>query len=62
MMKSLPMVIVWAAIALPLSFLSVRKEIQRNGGKPIESDLFACTPEEQCEIDKWTAAAPGFNR
>ena len=62
MMKSLPMVIVWAAIALPLSFLSVRKEIQRNGGKPIESDLFACTPEEQCEIDKWTAAAPGFKK
>lgn len=62
MMKSLPMVIVWAAIALPLSFLSVRKEIQKNGGKPIESDLFACTPEEQCEIDKWTAAAPGFKK
>ncbi len=62
MMKSLPMVIVWAAIALPLSFLSVRKEILKNGGKPIESNLFACTPEEQCEIDKWTAAAPGFKK
>lgn len=62
MMKSLPMVIVWAVIALPLSFLSVRKEILQNGGKPIESDLFACTPEEQCEIDKWTAAAPGFKK
>jgi hypothetical protein len=62
MMKSLPMVIVWAAIALPLSFLSVRKEIKKNGGKPIESNLFACTPEEQCEIDKWTTAAPGFKK
>lgn len=58
MMRSLPMVIVWAAIALPLSFLSVRKEIKKHGGKPIESDLFACTLEEQCEIEKWTAAAP----
>jgi len=62
MMKSIPMVIVWAAIALPLSFLSVRKDILKNGGKPIESDLFACTPEEQCEIDKWTAAAPRFKK
>jgi hypothetical protein len=62
MVHSIPLVIVWAAIALPLSFFSVRKEIVRNGGKPIESDLFACTPEEQCEIDKWTAAAPGFKK
>lgn len=62
MVKSLPMVIVWAAIALPMSYLAVRKEIQKNGGKPIESDLFSCTPEEQCEIDKWTAAAPGFKK
>ena len=58
MLRSLPMVIVWAAIALPLSFLSVRKEIKKNGGKPIASDFFACTLEEQCEIEKWTAAAP----
>ena len=62
MLKSLPMVVVWAAIALPLSFLAVRKEIRKHDGKPIESDLFACTPEEQCEIDKWTAAAPGFKK
>ena len=62
MLKSLPLVIVWAAIALPLSFLAVRKEIVKNAGRPIESDLFACTPEEQCEIDKWSAAAPGFKK
>lgn len=62
MLKSIPMVIVWAAIALPLSFLAVRKEIRQHAGRPIESDLFACTPEEQCEIDRWTAAAPGFKR
>ena len=62
MLKTLPMVIVWAVIALPLSFLAVRKEILKNDGKPIESEVFACTPEEQCEIDKWTAAAPGFKK
>ncbi|MGA6925501.1 MAG: hypothetical protein WBY88_07460 [Desulfosarcina sp.] len=62
MLKCIPMVIVWAAIALPLSFLAVRKEIRKHAGRPIESDLFACTPEEQCEIDRWTAAAPGFKR
>jgi hypothetical protein len=60
MTRSIPLVVVWAAIALPLSYLSVRKDILKNAGKPIESDLFACTPEEQCEIDRWTAAAPGF--
>ncbi len=62
MLSSVPLVIVWAVIALPLSFLAVRKEIVKNAGKPIESDLFSCTPEEQCEIDKWTAAAPGFKK
>ena len=62
MLKTVPMVCVWAVIALPLSFLAVRKEIRKYAGRPIESDLFACAPEEQCEIDKWTAAAPGFKR
>jgi TRAP-type C4-dicarboxylate transport system permease large subunit len=62
MARSLPLVLVWAAIALPLSYLAVRKEIRKNGGKPIASELFACTPEERCEIDKWRAAAPGFKR
>ena len=62
MMKSLPMVIVWAAIALPLSFLAVRKEVHKNAGKPTASEVFACTPEEHCELDKWRSAAPRFKK
>ena len=62
MSKSVPMVLVWAAIALPLSFLSVRKDVLANGGKPIEWEPFECTPEQQCELDKWSSAAPGFKR
>ena len=62
MSSSIPLVIVWAAIALPLSFLAVRREIRANGGKAIESDLFSCTEEERCEMEKWRAAAPGFKK
>ena len=62
MISSVPLVIIWAAIALPLSFLSVRKEIKANGGKAIASDLFNCTEEERCEMEKWQAAAPGFKK
>lgn len=36
MWKSLPMLLVWAAIALPLSFRSVRQDIRANAGRPIE--------------------------
>ncbi|MGD9123594.1 MAG: hypothetical protein PVG60_00800 [Desulfarculaceae bacterium] len=62
MLASIPLVIVWAIIALPLSFLSVRKEIKANGGRAIESELFSCTEEEKCEREKWQGAAPGFKR
>lgn len=60
--KSLPMLIVWSAIALPLSFLSVRKDIKASAGKPIEWAPFEITPEARAESEKWTKASPTFKK
>ena len=62
MSKSIPMVLTWAAIALPLSFLSIRKDILANGGKPIKSDFFNADAEMIAEAKKWNDAAPGFKK
>jgi hypothetical protein len=62
MTASLPLMLVWAAIALPLSFLSIRKEIKANGGKPIEWEPLHVTTEQGAERAKWGKAAPGFKR
>jgi hypothetical protein len=62
MTKSLPMLIVWAAIALPLSFRSVKKDVRASAGKPIEWAPFEVSPEARAEREKWTAAAPGFKK
>jgi hypothetical protein len=60
MWKSLPMLIVWAAIALPLSYRSVRKDIRANSGKPVEWAPLEVTAEIKAEREKWTRANPGF--
>jgi hypothetical protein len=60
--KSLPMLIVWGIIALPLSFLAVRKDIQATAGKPIEWAPFEISPEARAEREKWTKAASGFKK
>ena len=62
MWKSLPMLAVWAAIALPLSFRSVRRDIKANAGKPIEWAPFEASAEALKEREKWTAANPGFKK
>jgi hypothetical protein len=62
MMKSLPMLIVWGGIALPLSFRSVKRDIRASAGKPIEWAPFEVSPEAKAERDRWTAAAPGFKK
>jgi hypothetical protein len=62
MWKSVPMLLVWAAIALPLSFRSVRRDIRANAGKPIEWAPFEASAEALKEREKWTAANPGFKR
>ncbi|HSR12763.1 MAG TPA: hypothetical protein VLS90_15075 [Thermodesulfobacteriota bacterium] len=62
MWKSLPMLVVWGAIALPLSYRSIRKDILANRGKPVEWSPLAITSESLAEREKWTRAAPGFKR
>jgi hypothetical protein len=62
MWRSVPMLIVWAAIALPLSYRAVRKEIRAGGGKPIEWAPFEITPEVMAEREKWTQGCAGFRR
>lgn len=62
MWKSVPLLLVWAAIALPLSFRSVRQDIRANAGKPIEWAPFEASAEALKEREKWTAANPGFRR
>ncbi len=62
MWKSVPMLLVWAAIALPLSFRSVRRDIRANAGRPIEWAPFEASAEALKEREKWTAANPGFKR
>jgi hypothetical protein len=62
MMKSVPMLIVWAAIALPLSFASVMKEVKTLGGKPVKWAGAELSTEEQSERAKWLKAAPLFKK
>jgi hypothetical protein len=60
MARSLPMLIVFAAIALPLSFRSIRRDIRSGACMPVECTIFEKPPQE--EIEKWRQAAPGFRR
>jgi hypothetical protein len=62
MAKSIPMLIVWAIIALPLSYRAVRKDVKANGGKPIEWAPFEISAEAKAEREKWTKAAPTFKK
>jgi hypothetical protein len=62
MAKSVPMLIVWGIIALPLSFIAVRKDIRANAGKPIEWAPFEITPDARAEREKWTRAASGIKK
>jgi hypothetical protein len=54
MIKSLPLVIAWAAVALPLVYLSTRKDIRKNKGKAIEWAPFELTLSEKGEAEEWT--------
>jgi TRAP-type C4-dicarboxylate transport system permease large subunit len=62
MAKSVPMLIVWGIIALPLSFFAVKKDIRANAGKPIEWAPFEITPEAKAERERWTKVAPTFKK
>jgi hypothetical protein len=62
MIKSIPLVIAWAAVALPLVYLSARKDIKMNEGKTIEWAPFELAPSEKGEAEQWAKAAPGFKK
>jgi len=62
MIKTVPLVIVWAAIALPLSYLSIRKDVKAYAGKPIEWEPFEVAPSEKGEVEKWSQTAMGFKK
>ncbi len=57
MTKSLPMFLAWAAIALPLSFLSVKKEINALAGKPVKWAPLDSSPETLAEKERWSTHA-----
>jgi hypothetical protein len=62
MAKSLPLLIVWGVIALPLSFLSVKKDLKALAGKVVKWAPFEISAEAMAEREKWSKAAPGFKR
>jgi hypothetical protein len=62
MAKSVPMLIAWAVIALPVSFLSVRKDLKANAGKPVTWAPFEISPEAMAERERWTKASGGFKK
>jgi hypothetical protein len=62
MWKSLPMLIVWGAIALPFSFLAVKKDIRASAGKTIEWAPFEITPEAKAERERWSKASLSFKQ
>lgn len=62
MAKSVPMLIIWGIIALPLSFFAVKKDIRANAGKPIQWAPFEITPEAKAERERWTKVAPTFKK
>jgi len=62
MVRSLPMFLVWGAIALPLSFLSVKKDLKTLAGKVVKWAPFEVSAEALVEREKWCKAAPRFKR
>jgi hypothetical protein len=62
MAKSVPMLIAWAVIALPLSFLSVKKDLRALGGKAIKWAPLEISSEALAEREKWTKEALLFKK
>jgi len=62
MIRSVPMLIAWAVIALPASFLAVRKDLKASAGKAITWAPFEVSPEAQAERERWTKASRGFKK
>ncbi len=62
MAKSIPMLIVWAAIALPLSFIAVRRDLKSLAGKPLKWAPLEVSSEALAERAKWSKEQPAFKK
>jgi hypothetical protein len=62
MARSLPLLIAWAVIALPLTFLSVKKDLKALGGKTIKWAPLEISAEALAERAKWSKEAPLFKK
>lgn len=62
MARSLPLLIAWAVIALPLTFLSVKKDLKALGGKRIKWAPLEISAEALAERAKWSKEAPLFKK
>lgn len=62
MTASIPLMLIWAVIALPLAFRSVRKDIKAHEGQKIEWEPFEISAGPCAEVEKWRAARPGFKK
>jgi hypothetical protein len=62
MAKSVPLLIVWGAIALPLTFFAVKRELKALAGKPLKWAPFEISADALAERQKWSRAAPAFKR
>ena len=59
---SIPLMLAWAVIALPLAYISIKKDIVANGHKRFEWEPFEVSTKERAEVDKWSQAAPAFKK
>jgi len=57
-----PMLAAWAAIALPLAYRSVRKDIKAQAGAPVEWAPLGLSAEDAAAREKWASAAPLFKK
>ena len=62
MAKSLPMLIAWGVVALPVSFLSVRKDLRAHAGKPLKWAPLEVSAEAEAERERWAEAANPFKK
>lgn len=62
MTKSVPLLIVWAAIALPLSFIAARRQIKAASGQPLKWAPLEVSQEALAERAKWSKTRPGSKK
>ena len=62
MARSVPMLIAWAVIALPASYMAVRKDLLLRAGRPVTWAPLEASAEALAERERWTKEASGFKK